>query len=192
MIKLKDAKKILVGNLKEVALFCIGEVSTRRLMKRGLIVGLNFNRQQGCFIDPSHCWLIEIGNNVTFSIRVVVLAHDASTKKILNFTKIGRVTIEDNVFIGANSLVLPNVNIGKNSIIGANSVVSKDIPPDVVAAGNPAKIIYSMDEYIKLHTRKMESQVAVFDSKYTMTMNVSEIRKKEMIVALKNNIGYIE
>lgn len=53
----------------------------------------------------------------------------------------GPVVIEDNVWIGDKVVVLPNVRIGKGSVIGANSVVTKDIPPYCVVAGNPAKII---------------------------------------------------
>lgn len=50
------------------------------------------------------------------------------------------ITIEDNVWIGANVVILPGVHIGKNSVIGAGSVVTKDIPENVVAFGNPCKV----------------------------------------------------
>ena len=63
----------------------------------GLRVGVNFNRLNGVIIDPAHCWLITIGDNVTLAPRVHILAHDASTKNYLNFTKIGRVNIGNNV-----------------------------------------------------------------------------------------------
>ena len=55
------------------------------------------------------------------------------------------IVIEDNVWIGANSIVLPGVTIGQGSVISANSVVTKDVPPMVVAGGNPAMIIKSYD-----------------------------------------------
>lgn len=51
------------------------------------------------------------------------------------------VIIEDNVWIGARAIILPGVTIGTGSVIGAGSVVTKDIPPMVVAAGNPAKVV---------------------------------------------------
>ncbi|MFR3924042.1 MAG: hypothetical protein ACLTXI_01795 [Collinsella sp.] len=54
---------------------------------RGLKVGSNFNMLGGCIIDHSHCWLIRIGDNVTFAPRVHVLAHDASTKRVLGYTR---------------------------------------------------------------------------------------------------------
>ena len=55
------------------------------------------------------------------------------------------VTIEDNVWIGGNSTILPGVTIGHGSVIGAGSVVVKSIPPDTVAAGNPCKEIKKID-----------------------------------------------
>ena len=49
--------------------------------------------------------------------------------------------IEDNVWIGVNTTILKGVTIGENSIIGANSLVVKDIPPNVIAGGNPCKVL---------------------------------------------------
>lgn len=55
-----------------------------------------------------------------------------------------KVVIEDNVFIGMNTLVLKGVTIGKNSVIGANSLVAKDVPANQIWAGNPAKFIKTL------------------------------------------------
>lgn len=112
----------------------IKEEDLEELIKRGLIIGKNFSMQKGCILDSSHCWLIEIGDNVTLAPRVHILAHDASTKRELGYTKIGRVKIGNNVFIGANTTILPNVKIGNNVIIGANSLISKDILDNMVVA----------------------------------------------------------
>lgn len=57
-------------------------------------------------IDPGHCWLIELGDDVTLAPRVHSLAHDASTKRELGYTRIAKVKIGSNVFIGAGSIVL--------------------------------------------------------------------------------------
>lgn len=59
----------------------------------------------------------------------------------------GTITIGNNVFIGEGTTVLRNVKIGDNVIIGAASLVTKDIPSDCVAAGNPATVIMTLDEY---------------------------------------------
>ena len=127
--------------IKEFVYRLRGEYTTEKLIKMGMKVGKNFGRLNGVILDPSHCWLISIGDNVTMAPRVHILCHDASTKQFLGHTKIGRVNIGDNVFIGAESVILPNVTIGDNSIIGANSTVTHNIPDNVVAAGSPAKII---------------------------------------------------
>ena len=58
------------------------------------------------------------------------------------------VIIEDNVFIGAGAFILKGVRIGKNSVIGAGSVVTKDIPGDMIAAGNPARVIKKISNSI--------------------------------------------
>ena len=160
-------KKNIIIKLKNIYKSLLGEVSTRKLISRGLKVGTNFSRQFGCYIDPTHCWLIEIGDNVTFSINVTLLAHDASTKKLIGFTKIGKIKIGNNVFIGANSIILPNVKIGNNCIIGAGSLITSDIPENVIVAGNPAKVICSVEEYRAKHSNMLDTK-NVFDSSYTI------------------------
>ena len=125
----------------------VTDIST--CIKHGLTVGEKVFINYGCYIDSDFCWLITIGNNVTLAPRVHILAHDASTKRKLGYTKIGKVTIGDNAFIGADTIILPGVTIGNKVVIGAGSVVTKDIPTNSVAVGNPAKVICSYDEYMK-------------------------------------------
>ena len=64
------------------------------------------------------------------------------------------INIGNNVWLGANTVVLPGVNIGENSVIGAGSVVTKDIPSGVVAVGNPCKPIREITEEDKLYYYK--------------------------------------
>lgn len=64
------------------------------------------------------------------------------------------IILEENVWIGDSAIVCKGVTIGKNSIIGAGSVVASDIPPNTIAAGNPAKIIRQLDPNEKIKTRK--------------------------------------
>ena len=63
------------------------------------------------------------------------------------------VILEDNVWIGDSAIVNKGVRIGKNSIVGAGSVVVKNVPPNVVVAGNPAKIVKELDENEKMISR---------------------------------------
>lgn len=168
------------------------EFPTEMLVKRGMDVGENFKRFSGCFIDPSHCCLIKIGNNVTMSVRCILLAHDASTWGLMGYAKIGRIVIEDNVFIGAGSIILPNVVIGEGSIVGAGSVVSRDIPPGSVVAGNPAKIICSTEEFVDRHRRSIEGTGIRFEQEYKMKHGkLDDSKKREMLNSLNGNIGYI-
>ena len=169
------------------------EISTEDLIKLGLTVGKNFNRQEKTLIDQSHCWLITIGDNVTLAPRVHILAHDASTKKLLGHTRIGLVDIGNNVFVGASTTILPGVKIGDNVVIGAGSVVSKDIPSGSVAAGNPAKVICTYDEFVSRKSSELHN-VPEFNESYTLrNPDFSDEMKKEMKEALaKGRIGYVE
>lgn len=165
-----------------------GEIPTKTLIARGLKVGEKFDRHQGCYIDPTHCFLIKIGNNVTFSIRVTVMAHDASTKEFLGYSKIGRVTIGDNVFVGANTTILPGVQIGNNVIIGAGSVVTRSIPDNMVAAGNPAKTICSLEDY----KAKWMTDGRVFDRSYRFSKTLTADQIQEMWEATGDSICFID
>lgn len=177
--------------VKEMVYRLRGEYTTEKLIKMGMKVGKNFGRLNGVILDPSHCWLIEIGDNVTLAPRVHILCHDASTKQFLDYTKIGKVKIGNNVFIGAESVVLPNVKIGSNVIIGANSTVTKDISDNVVAAGNPAKVICSLDEYLERHKDNM-NKVPVYGEDYTLRGNLTDDKKLQMIRELDERIGYVD
>lgn len=171
-----------------------GEVTTEVLVQRGLTVGRNFKRLNNVIIDDGHSWLITIGDDVTLAPKVHILAHDASTKTALDKTRIGLVNIGNNVFVGASTTILPGVTIGDNVVIGAGSVVSKDIPSNSLAVGNPAKVVCSYNEYIDRKKAEMNG-VPNYDESYTMRSSELTIEKKQqMINELKNNggIGYVE
>jgi carbonic anhydrase/acetyltransferase-like protein (isoleucine patch superfamily) len=93
--------------------------------------------------------LVVIGENFISAPGSIILAHDASTITHSGKTRVEKTIVGNNVFLGANAVVLPGSTIGDNCIIGAGSVVSKIIPPNMVVAGNPGKVIMSVDEYIK-------------------------------------------
>jgi maltose O-acetyltransferase len=56
------------------------------------------------------------------------------------------VVIEDNVWIGGGAILLPGVTVGRNAVVGAGAVVSRDVPPNTVVAGNPARVIREIEE----------------------------------------------
>ena len=177
--------------IKELLYRIRGEYTTEKLISMGMKVGKNFGRLHGVILDPSHCWLIEIGDNVTLAPRVHVLCHDASTKTFLNYTKIGRVTIGSNVFIGAESVVLPGVTIGNNVIIGANSTVTHNVPDNTVVAGSPARVLCSVDEYLAKERARMGSSPC-YGEEYTLRQNVSMEKRRSQKAELAGKIGYID
>lgn len=177
--------------LKELVYRLRGEYTTEKLISMGMVVGKNFKRLNGVILDPSHCWLIEIGDDVTMAPRVHILCHDASTKTFLNFTKIGRVTIGNNVFIGAESIVLPGVTIGKDVVIGAGSVVTHDVPDGVVATGNPARVVCSLEQYLQKELTRMEMSPC-YGEEYTLRKDVPMKLRLKQKAELSGKIGYID
>ena len=127
---------------------------------------------------------------MTIAPRVHVLCHDASTKHVLGYTKIGRVTIGNNVFIGAESVILPGVSIGNNVIIGANSTVTQDVPDNLVVAGAPAKIITTYEQYIVKEKKRMET-AHLYGEDYSLRNKVDMKKRKKQKEDLKDGIGYI-
>ena len=177
--------------IKELVYRLRGEFTTEKLISMGMQVGKNFKRLNGVILDPGHCWLIEIGNNVTMAPRVHVLCQDASTKAFLNYTKIGRVSIGDNVFVGAESVILPGVTIGSNVVIEANSTVTHDIPDNSVVAGSPARVISTLDAYLEKERNRM-SYAPCYGEEFTLRRNVSMEKRMKQKQDLKGTIGYID
>lgn len=166
-----------------------GEQNIDKLVKRGLKIGKNC-KLGNCTIDPSHCFHITIGDNVTFGPQVRILAHDASTKMFLGYTRVANVNIGNNVFIGAHSIVLPGVTIGNNVIVGAGSVVSRDIPSDSVAVGVPAHVIKSLEEYLGSKKNEMNFE-NTFGEEYTLrNPNFNSIHQRKL-VKTSDDVGCI-
>lgn len=104
----------------------------------------------GCFIQQCCTFFgrggITLGKDVFVGpkVNIITINHDSNPEN--RSATYGRpVIIEDKVWIGINSTILPGVRIGYGAIIGANSVVTKDVPPMTVVAGNPAKVIKKLE-----------------------------------------------
>jgi len=172
-----------------------GDLPTKYYTKRGMRVGKNFNRQSNTKFDPSHCWLIKIGDDVTVSNQVLFLAHDDSTRTETGYGRVGSITIGNNVFIGAKSIILSGVSIGDNSIIAAGSVVSRDIPSNSIAMGAPAKVSGSYSDFIERERRRIETDTEfVFDLSWSIygKPKINSSKKEAMYQKLLHKKGYQE
>lgn len=139
------------------------------LRKIGVSIAQDYRAEGHGFIHPSVSFdgndysMISIGKGTTISADVVLLTHDYSITKGLNSLGIEAsarflkpISIGENSFIGMRSVILPGSVIGNNTVIGAGSIVSGNIPDRVVAAGNPARVICSVEEWTRRHMEKQD------------------------------------
>jgi acetyltransferase-like isoleucine patch superfamily enzyme len=107
-------------------------------------------------------WLVEIGDRVTLSQEVLLVTHDGSSRLFREKysespwgNKFGPIRVLDNSFVGARAIILPNVSIGPNAIVAAGSVVTKDVPPETVWGGVPARQLSTLAEVESRYERNM-------------------------------------
>lgn len=142
---------------------------TKLIIKKNLFrkVGKNFFFQPR--IIPDEPKLISFGDNVSVASGVTFVTHDV-IDKVLNkmdynfefYYNCAPIEIGNNVFIGCNVTILPNIKIGNNVIIAAGSVVTKDVPSNSVVGGNPAKVISTFEEYV--NNRKITNENGLYPS----------------------------
>ncbi len=131
-----------------------------------------------CLISPgnriSAAESVKIGNNVMLAANCYI--SDSDWHGVYNRTRPFRCTkavvLEDNVWLGERVIVCKGVTIGENSVIGAGAVVTKDIPANVVAAGNPAKVIKAIDP-----KRRMLKRESLFLDAEHYHRNLDELDK---------------
>lgn len=151
-----NEKYIDIGDNVNIGSFCritvsteFGGIKCKSENKIRIKIGNNVDIGNNTFISANN--EIEIGDHVIMAPCVFITDHDHGfsdmTKNLHEqpLTEGGYVNIGDNVFLGVKSTILKNVTIGRHSVVAANSVVTKDVPPFCIVAGNPAKIIKRYD-----------------------------------------------
>ncbi|WP_150538745.1 sugar O-acetyltransferase [Actinobacillus vicugnae] len=115
-------------------------------------LGKNFYSNYNCTMLD--CALITIGDNVMLApnVSLFTAAHPIDAECRNSGTEFALpIVIGNNVWIGGNTVVMPNVTIGNNVVIGAGSVVTKDIPDNCIAVGNPCKVLRQINEQDKIY-----------------------------------------
>ena len=122
--------------------------------------------------------MITVGNHCQITNGVRLFTHGGGhviRRQYPEFDTFGKIVIKDWVYIGNNALVMPGVTIGEGVLIAAGSVVTKSVPPNVVIAGNPAKIICTTEEFYDKNSYYN-----------TNTKNCSQEQKKQLLETMPN------
>lgn len=163
----KIIKKIIFGNRSD------SDTYINYLRSRGMIIGerVNIYEPRSVHIDETRPFLISIGDDVKITRGVTLLTHGYDWSVLAGMYDIvlgsaGGITIGNNVFIGMNTTILKGVTVGNNVVIGANSLVNKDIPDNCVAAGNPCRVIMSIEDYYNKRMQEQEKEAFELYSRY--------------------------
>jgi maltose O-acetyltransferase len=169
-----------------------GEQNIDRLVAAGLELGSETFIARNVYLDPGHPWLIKIDDHAGLSPGVIVMAHDASMKRHMGHTRIGRVVIGKRVFVGAGAIILPGTWIGDDSIVGAGSVVRGGVPPGSMVVGNPAKVVADVKSVAEFHQHAAEQGPTWPHEGWTVGRGITAERKRAQRQALADGIsGYL-
>lgn len=152
----------------------------RELARYGMEIG------DGCSISADvefeEAWAshIKLGREVTVARGARFVSHDACMWRALGASRVGVIEIGDRAFIGAFSIIMPNVRIGCDAVIGAGSVVTRDIPDGAVAAGNPARPLTTTNELRRKTLQKLENSPC-FSEEYRLKRGGTVDMRKAML-----------
>jgi acetyltransferase-like isoleucine patch superfamily enzyme len=161
------------GRVSRRLLEALGDAFERWVLCRGGKVA--FLRRRGTRIGPqcsiltrvrdfgSEPWLVEIGCRVSLAAGVAFITHDGASRVFRHRieggsafgNRFGTIRVLDNCVVGLRAILLPGVTVGPNSIVGAGSVVTRDVPPGTVAAGVPARVLCTLEEYVEKYRAAM-------------------------------------
>ena len=161
----------------------------KRLYERYILSAEQYARRQGvtigkeCLIATRNWgtepYLITIGDRVQITSDVRFYTHGGAhiaRQKYPNFDVFGKIKVEDGAYVGACSMIMAGVTIGEGALVAAGSIVTKSVAPRTVVAGNPARYICTVDEYIEKNL------------KYNVnTKGMSAEEKREYLLALSDD-----
>lgn len=127
-------------------------------------------------IDRERPWMLEIGDYCKITRGTTILTHDYSRSVIRRaygdvVGEAGKTIIGNNVFIGMHSIILMGTHIGDNVIIGAGSVVRGNIPDNCVAAGNPCRVLCTLDDFYKKRKEKTLHEAVIYYKSFCKAKN---------------------
>lgn len=152
---------------------CNAEYFNQTLRMEGISVGKGtiFYSPETMVIDRQRPWMLIIGEYCKITAGCTILTHDYSRSVLRRayhdiVGEAGMTVIGNNVFIGMHSIILMGTHIGDNVIVGAGSVVSGNIPSNVVIAGNPARVIRSLNEHYNRRKSRYIDEAKLFARSY--------------------------
>lgn len=167
--------------IKRIFRYCLKYFASKDKYAR--YIGVNLG-DRNLILDnnlwSSEPYLITVGNNNQFGVGARIFTHGGGLvfrSRIPDFDSFGKVTIGNSVYVGANSLIMPGVEIGDGVLIAAGSVVTKSVPSNVVVGGNPARILCTIDEFIEKNVRYN-----------THTKQLSNIAKRKILLSLDDSM----
>lgn len=126
----------------------------------------------------SEPYLIKIGSYVAVTQGAMIHTHGGgriARRSIPDFDIFGRVTICDYAYIGSGAQLMPGVTIGEGSLVAAGSIVTKSVPAGVVVAGNPAKFVCTVEEYIERNKKyNLGTKGLSFEEKKKVLLSTDE------------------
>jgi maltose O-acetyltransferase len=155
----------------------------QKLCAGGLRIGRNVVIMPDVSFDAAYPWLIEIGDRCRISEGVRILAHDATPFSDLGVTRLGRVRILHDTFIGERVLILPGVTIGPWAMVAAGSIVSRDVGEGVLVAGNPARVYGRYSEYL-------ERTATMCSDSHVIALDDVEGRRDEVLAAMERGEAF--
>lgn len=147
--------------------FCVFNRSVEKkaeyLRRHKIFNGMGENCRFAPYWIPADAKYVTLHNNISVSTGVTFICHDTINTLINNMKKtetndlyvgFNPIIVYDNVFLGGNAILCPGVKVGPNAIVAAGAVVTKDVPPDTIVGGVPARVIGEFDAIVEKRIRE--------------------------------------